>query len=349
MRDQIKLQKRQGEILAAVVRLFVAGGIPVGSRVIAEHLQGSLSSATVRNVLAELEAAGFLHQPHVSAGRVPTDRAYRYYVDWLVEATRLEPETQKYIDESLSSETASPEQLMARSSRVLSEVSHNVGVVLGPRLAEKLLEHIELVKLPDRRILAVIVSRPDLIENTVIRVNEDFSQEELDRAADFLNAEFRRWSLRTIRVEIFKRLEEMKALCDRLVSTVATLFIWGALGGEEPGPLFVDGTASVLSLPEFEDTHRLTELLRALEEKARLARILSACLESSASGVRALIGRENSETGMQHCAIVLAPYRYRNRVVGAVGVVGPTRMEYDRAITTVDYVARLCSRLLSSN
>lgn len=344
-----KVDKRQGDILAAIVRLFISGGVPVGSKVIAEQTHESLSPATVRNVMAELEEAGFLHQPHVSAGRVPTDKAYRYYVDWMVETTRLAPETEKYIDESLASQTGTPEQLMAGTSRVLSEVSHNVGIVLGPKLEEKLLEHIKFVKLPDRRVLAVIVSRPDLIENKVIYLDEELTQDELDRAADFLNAEFRGWSLRTIRVEIFKRLEEMKALCDHLVSTVAGLFLWGALGSEEPGPLFVDGRARILGQPGFEDSSAIKELLRAFEEKAKLARILSACLELPSPGVQTFIGRENPASEMPHCAIVVAPYRYRSRVVGALGVVGPTRMEYDRAITTVDYVAHLCSRLLSAN
>lgn len=335
--------------MGAVIRLYVSAGLPVGSKAVAEQLPELLSSATIRNVMAELEAAGFLYQPHVSAGRVPTDKAYRFYVDSLVGATRLGRETERYIDQSLASETGAPEQLMAKTSHVLAEVSHNVGMVLGPQLEEKLLEHIKFVKLPEHRVLAVIVSKPDLIENKVIRLDEDFSQEELDRTADFLNGQFRGWSLRTIRVEIFKRLEEMKALCDRLLSTVATLFIEGALGGEEPGPLFVDGTAKILGQPEFEDSRKLKELLRALEERARLVKILSACLEAASSGVRILIGRENPDAEMQHCAVIVAPYRYRARAVGALGVVGPTRMEYDRAITTVDYVAHLCSRLLSSN
>lgn len=329
--------------------MYVASGSPVGSKAIADQTPHSLSPATIRNVMAELEAAGFLHQPHVSAGRVPTDKAYRYYVDWMVGSMRLATDTQDYIEKCLAGETAAPEQLMARASRVLSEVSHNVGVVLGPQLEEKLLEHIKFVKLPDRRVLAVIVSRPDLFENKVIHLDEDLTQVELDRAADFLNGEFRGWSLRTIRVEIFKRLEEMKALSDALVSTVARLFLWGALGRDEPGPLFVEGTARVLSQPGFEDSSAMQELLRAFEEKANLVKILSACLESPGYGVRAFIGEENPASEMQHCAIVAAPYRYRSRVVGALGVIGPKRMEYDRAFTTVEYVASLCSRLLSAN
>jgi len=349
MWGEIQLDKRQCEILASVVRLFVSTGVPVGSKAVAEHLSEPLSSATIRNVMGELEEAGFLLQPHISAGRVPTDQAYRFYVDRMVEATRLGLETRQFIDQFLASESGAPEKLMARTSLLLSQVSHNVGVVLGSPLEEKVLEHIKFVKLPERRVLAVIVSKPDLIENKVIHLDEDFTQEELDRATEFLNGEFHGWSLRAIRVDIFKRLEQMKVFCDRLVSMVATLFQWGALGGEEPGTLYVEGTEALLGQADFGAPDVIRDLLKAFEEKVKLVKILSACLETSSSGVWTLIGRENAASEMRHCAVIVAPYRYHDRIVGALGVVGPTRMEYDRAITTVDYIAHLCSRLLTAN
>jgi heat-inducible transcriptional repressor len=349
MRGEHELERRQRDVLGALVRQFIPSGIPVASKTLAGRLPELLSSATVRNVMAELEAKGFLAQPHASAGRVPTDKAYRFYVDRMLGSTRLGPATEKYIDETLRRDPGPLEQMMARTSRLLSEVSHNVGLVLAPALEEKLLEHIKFVMLPERRVLVVIVSRPDLMESKVIRLEGEFSQEELDQTADFLNSEFRGWSLRTIRLEIFKRMEEEIVVYGRLLKNVATLFMWGALASEEPGPLFVDGTAKILDRREFADARKIRELLETLEEKAKLVKILSACLQSSSMGVRILIGRENSEKQMQHCTLIVAPIRYRQRAVGALGVVGPTRMEYDRAITAVDYVAHLCSRLLSSN
>ena len=349
MKGGCELGRRQCEVLATLVRQYVSTGVPVGSKAVANRLTEQLSSATIRNLMVELEAAGLLHQPHVSAGRVPTDKAYRFYVDHLAEAKRLGAATEKYIDESLNSQGTSPVELLAKISHILSEVSHNVGLVLGLPLEEKLLEHIKFVRLPERRVLAVIVSKPDLVENKVIRLDEEFSQEELDRTADYLNAEFRGWSLRTIRVEIFKRIEDMKVAFARLLANVATLFMWGALAREDPGQLFVDGTVKMLDQPEFMDGHRLRNLLAAFEEKAKLARILGACLESSAPGVRVFIGGENADAEMRHCTIVAAPYHYRDHAVGALGVVGPTRMEYDRAMRAVEYVAHLTSRLLSAN
>ena len=349
MEEETGLRGRRREILAAIVRQYITSGLPVGSKALAGSLNEAVSSATIRNVMAELEEAGYLSQPHVSAGRVPTDKAYRSYVDWVAGTTQLGKEIRQFIDDALTAEQATPEQLMALSSRVLAEVSRQVGVVLGPKLEEKLLEHIKFVKLPEWRVLAVIVSKPDLIENKVIRLEEDFSQQELDSAADFLNAEFRGWSLRTVRLEIFGRLAEMKSLCDRLLSSIGTLFVAGALGDEEPGTLFVEGTARFLAQSGAADFRVVRELLATFEEKVKLIKILSACLESSQAGVRTVIGREIPNRELQDFAIVVAPYHYRARAVGVLGVVGPTRMEYERTITAVDYVARLCSRLLSAN
>jgi heat-inducible transcriptional repressor len=348
MKGQSDLSNRCREILVALVRQFIASGNPVGSKSLAAQMPSPVSSATIRSLLV-LEEGGFLEQPHVSAGRVPTEKAYRYYVDRVVTGVRLAPDTERYIDQTLRSDGDRLERLMVNASRTLSEVSHNVGLVLAPALEEKLLEHIKFINLPDRRVLVVIVSKPDLVENRVIRLEDSFTQEQLDQAANFLNGEFHGWSLGTIRLEIFQRMEADKILCDRLLKNVATLFMWGALSEDEAGGLIVDGTAKILERPEYADVQKIKQMVKTLEEKAKLAGILEACLQTPETGVRILIGRENSEKQMHHCTLVVAPLHYCNRAVGALGVVGPIRMEYDRAMSTVEYVADLCSRILSSN
>jgi heat-inducible transcriptional repressor len=344
-----ELSRRDREILVTLIRQFITNGCPVGSKALAAQLPVQISSATIRSILGALEEAGFLSQPHVSAGRIPTEKAYRFYVDSIVPVARLSPDTERYIDRILQSDPVRLERLMLNASHLLSEVSRNVGLVLAPALEEKLLEHIKFVNLPDHRVLVVIVSKPDLVENRVVHLEDEFTQEELDQAANFLNAEFHGWSLGTIRLQVFKRMEADKILCDRLLRNVATLFMWGALSEDEPGSLFVDGTAKILESPEYEDVHKIKQLVKTLEEKAKLARILGACLQMPEAGVRILIGRENLDKQMHNCTLVVAPLRYRDRAVGALGVVGPTRMEYECAISTVEYVAHLCSRLLSSN
>ncbi len=349
MENEKGLEEREREVLLAIIREYISSGAPVGSKVIADKSAQAVSPATIRNYMAELEDAGFLRQPHISAGRVPTDKAYRFYVDRMMGAARISPDVERYIEKHLASEPLSPERLMSRISRVLAEVSHNVGLVLGPPLEEKVLEHVKFVRLSDLRVLAVIVSQPDLVENRIVRLEEDVSQAELDRTADYLNGEFRGWSLGTIRLEIFKRLEEMKYLCDQLLTNVAKLLMWGALAEETSSPLFVEGTARLLEASGSEDIRKMRRLLATFEEKAKLIKILSACFESRGGGVRVFIGKENPTREMQDCAVIVAPYRYRSRVVGALGVVGPKRMEYDRAITAVEYIANLSSRLLSTN
>jgi heat-inducible transcriptional repressor len=349
MRGEKNLPSREMAVLLALIRQFITEGVPVGSKSLVEQLAEPLSSATIRNVMANLEAEGYLAQPHVSAGRIPTEKAYRHYVDRILGSTKLTPSAEEYIDAHLRSDTGTLDQLMANASRVLSEVSHNVGLVMAPALEEKLLEHIKLVALPYSRVLAIIVSKPELVESKIVRLDHESPQEDLDRTANFLNEEFRGWSLGTIRLEIFKRMEEDRIVYDQLLRNVATLFMCGALTDEEHGSVFVDGTAKILDHPEFDDVRKLKELMETFEEKAKLVKILGACLQTSASGVRVLIGRENSEKQMQLCTLVVAPLHYRDHAVGALGVVGPTRMEYDRAISAVDYIAHLCSRLLSFN
>jgi heat-inducible transcriptional repressor len=344
--DPDELGVRHQELLATVIRLYVATGNPVGSKAAAALFPEPLSPATIRNLMAELETAGYLTHPHTSAGRVPADKAYRFYVDRLRSHVRLGAAVERYIDETLGGEPGPIEDLMAKTSLILSEVSKHLGVVLGPSLEEKLLEQIKFIRLSERRILAVIVSKPDLVENRIFPFEEDCSQDDLDRAADFLNHEFRGWSLRTIRLELVKRIEEMREASGRLLRNVAKLFMWGALAQEEPAPLFVGGAAKIL---EFIDTRRVKELMAAVEEKVKLVKILSACLDAPHRGVQALIGVENPNLEMRDCTFILAPFHYRQRPVGVLGVLGPTRMEYDRAIKTVEYVAQVTSRLLSAN
>ena len=348
MKPQIELSLRTREILVALVRQFIANGFPVGSKLLAAQMPTPVSSATVRSILGGLEDSGFLIQPHVSAGRVPTEKAYRFYVDRVVTGARWRRRRRVTLTRACA-DADRLERLMVKASQTLSEVSRNVGLVLAPALEEKLLEHIKFINLPDRRVLVVIVSKPDLVENRVVRLEDPFTQDELDQAANFLNAEFHGWSLGTIRLEVFHRMEADKILCDRLLRNVATLFMWGALSEEDPDGLIVDGTAKILDDPEFADVQKVRQLVKTLEEKAKLARIVEACLQTPEAGVRTLIGRENAEKQMHHCALVVAPLHYRHRAVGALGVVGPMRMEYDRAMSTVGYVARLCSQLISSN
>ncbi len=349
MRLDSEFESRQNEVLIAILRQHIGTGLPVGSKAVAREVSGALSPATIRNVMAKLELDGFLSHPHTSAGRIPTEKAYRFYVERIKGSGRLPPSIVEFIESGLRADGVLPEDLMPRVSHMLSELSNGVGLALGPALEEKLLEHIKLVKLPEGRILAVLVSRPDFVENKVVRQEEEVSQEDLDRAAQYLNGEFRGWSLRAIRLELAKRAEEARDVFDALLRGLSGLLSEGVLGSDAPGPLFVEGTAKILCQPEFEDAAKIRELLGAFEEKAKLIKILESCLQSADGSVQVLIGNENPAAAMRDCAIVIAPLRYHSRMVGALGVVGPIRMEYDRTVPTVDYAAHVCSRMLDIN
>ncbi len=314
-----------------------------------------MSPATVRHVMAELEEAGYLTQPHTSAGRLPTDQAYRVYVEEIRKSAP--PSSSIKLKKLISQKLNLPalegaEKSGEKLSRLLSRVSHNVGMALGPRQSENLLEHVKLVKLPDKRILAVIVSKPDLVENRGIRVDDEMSQVDLDRAADYLNAHFKGWALSAVRVEMERRLRQERLHYQKLKRQLTLLVREGILPAEaawEIPQVFVDGMANLLDRVEFRDLARAKDLLEKLEQKEILVKILTACMQSPGVPVHVVIGEENRDREMKGCTIVMAPLLAGDRVLGALGVLGPTRMEYERAITAVQYTAQLVSRSLANN
>jgi heat-inducible transcriptional repressor len=347
---------RAQAILGALIREHLGTGEAVGSRVLSDrfaHAHG-WSSATIRNVMAELEEAGLVEQPHTSAGRVPTDTGYRYYVDNMLEEAQLSRTDLKTIERAfLAGESSrSSDRVMETASHALSSLSDNVGIVLSPSLAENRLKHIEFVLLSDKRILVVLVSSSNLIHNKVIRIDEVFTQEALDRTARYLNTEFGGKSLTSIRAEIVDLMKQEKALYDKLMRD-AILLCERSLEGEDtnPGDIYVDGTSNILTKPEFVDVDRMRQLFRTFEEKSRLVRILNECVSHSYPGdVHVVIGREHPASSMQNCALIAAPYRIgSSESIGTVGVVGPMRIEYARIMAMVNYMARLLEQRLNED
>ena len=352
--DKGALDSRAEILLAALIKEHLVTGEAVGSRVLSDRFAHGYgwSPATIRNVMGELEEAGFVDQPHTSAGRVPTDKGYRYYVDNMLGEARLSRSDLKAIDQlfSISDLDASPDRLMETASHVLSALSQNVGIVISPSLAENRLKHIEFVQLPDKRILVVLVSSASIIHNKVIRVSDEFTQDELDRTARYLNTEFSGKSLLTIRSEIVERMKEEKALYDRLLQN-AVLLCERSLEGEESsgGDVYVDGASNILIKPDFDDVERMRDLFRMFEEKSRLIKILNECVhEHPFSGdVHVVIGREHPSDSMRSCALITAPYQVgHNGSLGTLGVVGPMRIEYARIMAMVNYMARLIEHRL---
>jgi heat-inducible transcriptional repressor len=346
---------RRQAVLSAIIHEHLATGETIGSHTVAERFEhaSGWSSATIRNVMAELDEFGLLEQPHTSAGRVPTDRGYRYYVDNMISGARLSKADLRTIEElgAVEELTTRPDRLMERASHVLSELSRNVGIVVWPSLDENGLEHISFLNLPDNRILVAIVFTSNIVQDKVIRLDERFTQDQLDKIGSYLNTEFHGKSLRAIRAEILRRMKEEKALYDTILQNAA-LLCERSLEGEEHtgGEVYVDGAFNILTQPEFANREKLRQLLQTLEEKSRLIKILNECLSSDPvnRSVKVIIGNENAVPSMKSCAVITASYRLDGAVSGALGVVGPTRIEYGRTMAVVNYLARFIERALSN-
>lgn len=358
-KDARPLDTRARAILSAIIGEYLLTGEPVGSKVLAENFSPTLgiSSATIRNVMGELEEAGLVEQPHTSAGRVPTDKGYRYYVDNLLGVLSLTDEDLRLIDREFGLNdldiSVKSDRLMQRTAQLLSALSQNVGIVVSPSLAHDRLQHIKFVNLADRRILVVMVSAPNIVHNKIIRLGETFSQDELDRTAKYLNVEFGGKSLASIRAEILRLMHEEKALFDKLLQTAIILCSQSIEGeDDDSGDVYVGGTASILAKPDFSNFERMRGMLQTIEEKSRLVQILSECLARDAAapsggGVQVVIGSENSSTSLQNCTLITAPYRLDGgAALGTLSVLGPTRIEYARTIAIVGYVAKMLEKMM---
>jgi heat-inducible transcriptional repressor len=345
-------------ILSAIIREHLLTGEPVGSRTISDHFAhaSGWSPATIRNVMGELEETGLVEQPHTSAGRLPTDTGYRFYVDNMLGDIELGDRDVIAINTMLGIATGetsySPDKLMEKTSQLLSSLSQNVGIVVSPSLADNILQRVEFIKLADKRILVVLVSAQNIVHNKIIRLDEELGQDELERTARYLNTEFGGKSLAVIRSEIVELMREEKALYDRLLRN-AILLCATSIEDEEAttGEVYVDGASNILSKPDFAvDIERMRELFRTFEEKSRLVKILNECIKrdnAMRDSVQVVIGREHSAVSMQNCALITAPYRVGGgEAVGTLSVIGPMRIEYARMIAVVSYVARLIERTL---
>ncbi len=341
-RDRVRpggLGAREREVLRSVIRAHIVTGTPVGSKTLSLGTGLDLSPATIRNVMAELEERGLLVQPHPSAGRVPTDTAYRLYVDHWMGAPRVVPAQAQAIDEALRTRRDVAE-LLEEASRQLSRLSHHVGVVLAPELRRIVVEHREIVRLDPRRVVAVLVDRTGVVHNRIVEEDEASDQEELDRVGRWLTDQFTGLTLQQMREELLRRVSQDRAAYDLARKAVEPA------PGESEGELFVEGMANLLDEPAFVDLDRMRAILKTLEEKSRLVELLGRVLDGE--GVQVVIGSENPLPGLADCSLVTSTYGAGDRVLGTVGVVGPTRMEYARTVALVDHLAKVLTRLLSS-
>ncbi len=341
----MSLNPRAELLLKALIERYIADGEPVGSRTLARSVGLDLSPATIRNVMSDLEELGFVESPHTSAGRVPTELGYRFFVDTLLKVQPLAPGEVRRLREEFDP-GHDPQQLMHTASQLLSEVSHLTGIVMVPRRDDQIaFRHLDFVRLADKRILAILVTQDAQVHNRILTTDHEYSASELEQAANYFNTRYAGVSVRDIKRGL---LNEMKQASDDLsrIMQLAIRAAGEALEGESEGDdLFVRGEEKLMDIPDLGDIKKLRRLFEAFNTKRDLLHLLDRSLR--AGGVKIFIGAESGYDVLSDCSVVTAPYSIDGQIVGTLGVIGPTRMAYDHVIPIVDITARLLSSALS--
>ena len=380
MAEAERITARQRAILTAIVESYIETGEPVGSGTIAGtiarvlagggHAGAGLSPATVRNEMAELANEGLLEQPHTSAGRVPTARAFRMYVDQLAGGTgrarlvggeqhlnlefqRLHDSQRSHLENRIDSGFAGvsgTQAMLERTSHVLATVSSGVGVAVAMVAGGETLEHVHFSRLAKGRVLAVVVTTSGLVRDRMLAMDEDVTTRELEAAANFLNEHFRGWSIERVRAEIGRLVERERSDYQQLLGSVEQL--WAAAvpeGGAAVRTVYVEGVANLQgsrSMGSAEDMGRLREVLAALEAKQRLVELLDAYIDAKQESVRVIFDLEEHAPELAGLVLIAAPARMAGDGRGTVGVIGPKRIHYENVMNAVSYVAQVFERLL---
>ncbi|MGA7157225.1 MAG: heat-inducible transcriptional repressor HrcA [Acidobacteriaceae bacterium] len=351
------ITNRQREILTAIIESYISTGEPVSSGALAQSaFANAMSSATIRNEMAELADAGLLEQPHTSAGRIPSAEAFRLYVGQLTSAqaqpialqsTRDALHTQ--IDTSFAG-LAGASALLERTSHVLASLSSGVGLAIGAAASTDLLEHIHFSRLAQRRVLAVVVTRSGMVRDRVLALDHDLSSVELETAANFLNQHFRGWNIDRVRNELSRRIEQERTVYQQLSDAQLALDandLWSRTvpaDAAQQQSVYIDGVVNLIGLPQLPtDRERLRALLSALEEKQRLIELLNAYIDTSEQSVRVIFDLEQQDPGMAGLVLIAAPAQISGD--SAVAILGPKRMNYESAINAVSYIAQLLHRI----
>jgi len=342
--NQDNLDPRTRQLLRTLIGRYIRDGQPVGSQTLARHAGLDVSPATIRNILADLEEIGLLAAPHTSAGRIPTARGLRVFVDSLIEWRSPGERQIQLIHEGLAAQASTQEVLREASSR-LSDISRFVGLVTVPRRDRFAFRHIDFVRLDERRVLAILVFTDGEIQNRAVETPRALSAAELEWIANYLNQNYAGLGLAEIRERLVGELDGERREVDRRMAATVAL----AQATLQPGDgedMLVSGQTKLMGGTQgLADIERLRELFEAFQRKSELLQVLEGCLR--ADGVRLFIGEESGVTSMEQCSLIAAPYASDGRVLGVLGVIGPTRMDYDRVITTVQATAQALSRTMA--
>lgn len=341
MPEGLSLRGRQ--ILEAVIEDYITTAEPIGSGAVRSRHGLALSSATIRNVMADLEEMGFLASPHTSAGRIPTEKAYRFYVDSLLAVRAVDRVEREEIRKRCCMTGKDVDGVLREVSQVLSSVSHYMGIVAAPRFNSNLFRQIDFIILGSRRILAILVSQSGSVQNRIIELQEDIAAAELQKMANYLNSMLNGLTIAEVKNRILQEMENEKTRYDNLLANALKLSQQAF--DEEGAELFIEGQTNILDLPEFADAEKMKSIFRAMEQKSQLLGLLDSCLK--ASGVNIFIGSESHLNGMSGMSLITSTYVSGKNTLGVLGVIGPTRMGYSRVIPIVDYTAKMLTKFLN--
>lgn len=342
-----KLENKEKIILNLTVEVYLQTGKPVSSGYLAQKLNFKVSPATIRNAMARLEKEGYLYQPHTSAGRLPTDEGIRHYVNSLLNETLYaSAESVRIWEENLSVESGELDSLLLQVSQILANNSDNLAFVVSPHISEVAFDQVRFVRLKDNRLMIILLSTFNLVQTEIFETQTIFTQSELDRAAQYINQNFRGKNLAFVRDYLFRELPRLRMKYEDLVEKMISLLRSYTLQEKERGKVFLQGTARLLDKAELFDLVKLKSLFQNFEEKANLARLLSDLI--SLDRVKVIIGSELQLPEIADCSLILSHYGYRNQILGSLGVIGPKRIQYEKIIPLVDNVARYLTRTITT-
>ena len=344
MSETYELDERAQKLLRYLIQSYTSDGQPVGSKSLAQNSGLDVSSATIRNIMHRLEDMGLVDSPHVSAGRVPTQAGYRFFVDSLLQVTDLGKSAHKVLSDAFSTDKTSTDLIQTASS-MLSQMTQLTGLISVTKQSHIEVRHIEFMKLSDRRILVILVVNSDQVHNKVIHTDREYTDLELTEIERLLSRYLIGSDFNRARSQLMVELREHKDDVNRILESV--LNVMGAVCGEtDEDALLTSGESNLLQFAELSDINTLRELFDIFNQKRDLLHILEGC--SEAEGVEIFIGSESGYSVLSDCTVIGAPYRINENVVGVLGVIGPTRIAYEKVIPAVDLTARLLSSALNS-
>lgn len=339
----MRLGERKLRILQAIIEDYVMSGEPVGSRTIAKKYNLGISSATIRNEMADLEEMGYLKQPHTSAGRIPSDKAYRLYVDHLMEVRSLTPEEAKGIKKLYKIKTEQIEEIIAQTAKILSDITNYTSIVLKPELSKVLIKKIKIMPIDEEFALLIVVTNSGIIRDTIVRFPEGVESSYLEKISNMLTERFSDKSFLEIDTLIIPEIRKELAINRQMFNRVVDA-LTDSLTEREKKEVYLYGTGNILNFPEYRDLDKAKAFLNIMEEPELIYDIIKDLAEG---GVTVTIGSENPHPDMKDSSIVTATYHIGDRVIGTIGLIGPTRMEYARVFSIMDYMGKCLSQYLT--